>query len=516
MWPLSASEIYQAILKNQKCEKEFNAIMIKGVCIDSRKVNSDLLFVAIKGSQHDGHAYLKDCFQKGVQLALVDENSNYLNELTIEQKKKCICVSDVLASFRQFAKFMRSQFSFPVLGIGGSNGKTTTKEMIASILSGGNYKVTKTEKSENGFLGMAITLCQEDHNKNKSPDCLVLEIGIDDIGAMTQHVDLGQPNISILTALGPEHLEHLINWETAANEELILFKNPKTKRIWQLSDEKILKFFLEHVKLNDQNSESVISLKNDFIVVEKKYFAKIGIDKSTILKNISTLILWDIFEITPTGSEVSIEINSNISTIKNEKDIHFKVPLPGIHNASNFALAFASAIMLNRSLNEIALGWSKFVSPPMRSRISYLKDQNILFDDCYNSSPMSLEAALHAVQNEEWKEKNKLLILGDMLDLGNESKYWHENVFHALKNIKNAYLCLYGLAMYDCYKLLKETEDLLLSENKTRIFWRAAQDDPSQFLTDIHVNLSGFVILVKGSRGMKLDRVIKSIESVYC
>ncbi len=516
MWPLSANDIYQAITKNQKKESEFETISIQGICTDSRKIKSDHLFIALKGAQYDGHAFLKDCFKKGLALALVDKNSSFLNELSQEEKKKCICVDDVLVSFRELAKFMRERFNFPVIGVGGSNGKTTTKEMIASILSSGNNKVTKTEKSENGFLGMAITLCQEAHHKSNPPNVLVLEIGIDDVGAMTEHVALGQPDISILTALGPEHLEHLINWETAAKEELILFQNPKTKRIWQFSDDKILNAFTEFQKKLSSKENNEITLKNDYVVIEKNKLQKIGMEKSFLLKNVSTIIIWEIFEITATGSELSLEILSNLESIKKEKDINFKVPLPGIHNASNFALAFASAIMLNRNLNEIALGWSKFVAPPMRSRVSHLKENNILFDDCYNSSPMSLEAALTSIQADEWKEKEKLLILGDMLDLGEESKYWHEKVFHALKNIKNAYLCLYGTAMYDCYKLLKETEDLLLSENKTRIFWRTVQEDPSQFLTDISVNLSGFVILVKGSRGMKLDRVIKSIELKYC
>ena len=140
--------------------------------------------------------------------------------------------------------------------------------------------------------------------------------------------------------------------------------------------------------------------------------------------------------------------------------------MPGKHNAANFALAFATAIMQNRSLNEIVSGWSQFVSPPMRSRVTTLKNGIILFNDCYNSSPMSLEAALQSIENKEWKEKNKVVILGDMLDLGGESKYWHEKVFNSLKNID--------------------------------------------------VNFSDYVILVKGSRGMKLDRVVKSIEEKYC
>lgn len=512
MWPLTANEIYQAITNEAKPQNKFENLIIDGICLDSRKVKTNHLFIAIEGERYDAHSFLEDCFANGTQLALVNKNSQHLDKLSHENRNKCIEVDNVLEKFRDFAKFMRSRFSFPVIGVAGSNGKTTTKEMLASILSGGHYKVTKTEKSENGFLGMAVTLCQQEHNKKSPPNALVLEIGIDDIGAMEQHISLGQPDVSLITALGPEHLEHLINWETAAREELILFSNPKTKRVWQFEDDKIVQAFQSSLTEQKSNLDTSIKTENDFVVVEKSKFEKLGIEKNSLLKNISHLIIWEILEISSTDSDIQFKILSNNHSQNMGEEIKINVPLPGKHNAANFALAFSTAIMQDRSLNEIVLGWSSFVSPPMRSRVTTLKNGAILFDDCYNSSPMSLDAALNSIQNEEWKEKTKILILGDMLDLGDESKYWHERVFNSLKNIQNAYLCLYGSAMYDCYKLLKETEDTLISKNNTRLFWRAADEEPSRFLADVNVNFSGYVVLVKGSRGMKLDRVVKSIE----
>ncbi|MBX9839709.1 UDP-N-acetylmuramoyl-tripeptide--D-alanyl-D-alanine ligase [Silvanigrella sp.] len=516
MWPLTANEIYQVITKDSKKRNDFENIIIDGVCLDSRKVKPQHLFVAIEGERFDAHSFLEDCFAKGTMVALVNKNSNYLNKLSIENRKKCIEVENVLDKFREFAKFMRSRFSFPVIGVAGSNGKTTTKEMLASLLGGNQFKVTKTEKSENGFLGMAVTLCQQEHNKKNPPNALVLEIGIDDIGAMEQHVALGSPDISIITALGPEHLEHLINWETAAKEELIFFQNPNTKRVWQFEDDKILQAFEDNLKSKKSGSNHFMNTENDFVVIEKNKLKTIFINKESLLEHISQIIVWNVPEESSTESDIIFEIFSNINTLKLNGNIKFNVPLPGKHNAANFALAFATAIMQNRSLNEIVSGWSQFVSPPMRSRVTTLKNGTILFNDCYNSSPMSLEAALQSIENKEWKEKNKIVILGDMLDLGGESKYWHEKVFNSLKNIQNAYLCLYGSAMYDCYKLLKENEDTLISNNNSRLFWRDANEEPSQFLTDIDVNFSGYVILIKGSRGMKLDRVVKSIEEKYC
>ena len=516
MWPLTGKEIYESITKVTNSKNSFDDFMFEGVCIDSRKIKANHFFIAIEGERFDGHTYLTECFEKGVQIALVYKGSPHLNSLSIQNRKKCIEVDNVLDKFREFAKFMRQRFSFPVIGVAGSNGKTTTKEMLASLLSGGKFKVTKTEKSENGFLGMALTLCQEAHHLDSPPNALVLEIGIDDIGAMAQHVSLGMPTISLITALGPEHLEHLINWETAAAEELILFRNPNTIRLWQFSDPKVFQAFQEYIKEQELNSLNHIRTKNDFVVVEKNEIEKLPIHKDQILKYVSHIITWQTIQYSSFDSDLKFEIFPKEGNKNSLENMVFKVPLPGTHNAANFALAFASAIMQKRTPQEIALGWANFAPPPMRSKITTLKNGAVLFDDSYNSSPMSLEAALNSLDNKEWNGKIKLIILGDMLDLGSESKYWHEKIFNSLKNLQNTYLCLYGSAMYDCYKLLKETEDMLISQNKTRLFWLAANEEPSQFLSNINVNMSGLVILVKGSRGMKLDRLVKSIEEKYC
>ncbi|APJ04358.1 UDP-N-acetylmuramoyl-tripeptide--D-alanyl-D-alanine ligase [Silvanigrella aquatica] len=513
MWPLTGKEIYQTITKTINTKNSFDDIIFEGIFTDSRKIKSKQFFIAIEGERFDGHAFLAECFSKGVQLALVNKNSKYLSNLSQKERNKCIEVDNVLEKFREFAKFMRQRFPFPVIGVAGSNGKTTTKEMLASLLSGGSFKVTKTEKSENGFLGMAVTLCQEAHHKNSPPHALVLEIGIDDIGAMTQHVSLGLPDISIITALGPEHLEHLINWETAVKEELILFQNPNTKRVWQLSDAKIFEAFQNYLKDDNLNRKKLADLKNDYIVIEKNKLKEINHD---LKNNVNAIVYWDVIQTSSVESQLNFSVDSKFNNSSTTEEIIFKVPLPGIHNAANFALAFSTAFMLKRTAQQIEIGWKTFVPPPMRSRISNLKNGIVLFDDCYNSSPMSLEAALHAIDSKEWQEKAKLIVLGDMLDLGAESKYWHEKIFYSLKNLQNTYLCLYGSAMYDCYKLLKETENVLLAQNKLRLFWRTADEEPTLFLSDINVKLSDFVILVKGSRGMKLDRLVKSIEENFC
>ncbi len=511
MWPLSGKEIYRAITHDENSVNVFDNCIILGVSSDSRKITPNNLFVAIQGEQYDGHAYLAECFEKGVQIALVHKDSEFIKKLSPENQKKCIQVENVIDKFRNFAKFMRSRFDFPVIAVAGSNGKTTTKEMIFSLLNSETEKVTKTEKSENGFLGMALTLCQEAHNISSPPHALILEIGIDEVGAMSQHVSLSTPHISLITALGPEHLERLIDWDTAASEELILFQNLNSKKIWQLSDQKLLTEFNHQIEKNSCNDKNAISTINDYIIIEKNNFEKIE-NKDKLLNFVKKIIIWELTQSSSFDNTVKFEILPKENHYKN---CEFKILMPGIHNVTNFALAFSVAIMLNKSINYIQECWKNFTIPPMRSNIKKLKNGNILFDDTYNSSPMSLEAALHFFDNKDFYNKEKLIILGDMLELGTESKYWHEKIFYSLKNLQNSYLCLYGSGMYDCYKLLKNIEDELISLNNTKIYWLAKSEDPNKFLSEIKVNLLDFLILVKGSRGMKLDRIVKTIEKNF-
>lgn len=498
MWPLTAQQIADVVCDKTNAIYDYGDLIIEGICQDHRKLKSNFMFISIMGDKFDGHSFLKQAFQNNLQLALVQKNSPYLEQLTPQERARCLCVDDVIFSLRKLAQFMRQSFAFPVIGIGGSNGKTTTKEILFSMLLGAKYKVTKTEKSENGFLGMAMTILQEGHNIHNPPNTLVLEIGIDDIGAMEQHVQLSQPNIALLTALGPEHLTGLKDWETAAKEELILFSCPSSTKIWQLNDEKIRQHFSSELKKG-------LNLKNDFIVVEKDQQSQVD------FSSIFVTVVWHITKENEDSLNLQIEIHK-----QNHEIIIpgiFTLPLLGKHNAANFALAFAAALAAGRTPEEITEGFKHFTPPPMRSNLRTLPNGAQLFDDTYNASPLSVQAALSLFEKPNFSNKEKIVVLGDMLELGIESNYWHESLVPTLKKLKHTHLCLYGAAMYSCYKLLHEMKEKLVAENETRVFWLSEKEEPARFLELIEIkDWQKEVILVKGSRGMRLERFIKAAE----
>jgi len=516
MWPLSYKKISHIIGAEFSLNHHNKNLNIYGIFSDSRKMSKivtnyldsnhlspdPFLFVAIKGEIFDGHTYLNECFEQGLRCALVDKHSPYLKNLKSEYLDRCFRVENVVTALRKLAKEFRKTFTFPVIAIGGSNGKTTTKEILSSFLTYSDQKITKTQKSENGFLGVAFTLLQESHQQEDPPSALVLEIGIDEVGAMQQHLDIAKPDVALLTALGPEHLTGLKTWQIAVSEELILFSSPSCENIWQLCDEKLREHFLEQSK----NSDFLRKISQDTVVTEKSsqhYFNK------NILSNLN-VIYWEL---------TSISVNDSTIHIQNNEKTLFQgsIPLIGKHNVQNFVLAFASALHLGQTPENILTGFQNYQSPAQRFNFVSLPHNTIMIDDTYNSSPGSMAAALEILQLDEWKTKPKILILGDMLELEDESKFWHENLFKQLEELEDAHLCLFGSAMYNCYRLLKNNRQRTIKLQETRkiLDWSDSHHEPTIFLEKLKPHLKGSIILIKGSRGMRLERFVQGVENFF-
>jgi UDP-N-acetylmuramoyl-tripeptide--D-alanyl-D-alanine ligase len=496
MWPLNVEEVLHAMKMPVGAFPELLPELLTGAATDSRKVRPGDLFIAIRGEKFDGHAFVEECLRQGARLALVEMEWQGFKSLSTDLQKRCIRVPDVLLAYRKLASFFRSRFTFPVIGIGGSNGKTTTKEMLAALLQGPLSRVSKTEKSENGFLGMAVTMCARSHHLETTPHALVLEIGIDETGAMEQHVQLGRPDAVLLTALGPEHLAGLGTWENAVEEEYKLFSlSHSACRIWQLAEPQLAKKGHEVRRGDILVSEKSAPLPGSTEQIAKLTYSIKGADAY--------------------ASQVEIHWIPSASDLNSQPwKAEFTVPLPGKHNVENFALAMAGAAWAGRTLREIKQGWQTFVPPAMRSRVSKLIHNTVLYDDCYNASPASMQAALETVMAGEWQARRKIVVLGDMLDLGAESKMWHLELTETLKQLRNTRLCLYGDAMLDVYNTLRD-QTKFLPAHQFEVHYLPKESDPRTFVTSSQASLAGSVILVKGSRGMDLGRVVTSVLNEF-
>ncbi|MEI8027187.1 MAG: UDP-N-acetylmuramoyl-tripeptide--D-alanyl-D-alanine ligase [Pseudomonadota bacterium] len=485
MWPLEP-EFIKTVFPHSKIKEP-----ISGASTDSRSILNTQMFIALKGGRFDGHDYLLELFKNGLKCALVSEE--WAQNAPEELKDKLLYKGDSVQGLRELARAFRKRLPFPVIGIGGSNGKTTTKEMLAALLSGRQQRVTKTEKSENGFIGVAKTLIQNAHTPRENIGALVLEIGIDQKKAMASHMELAQPDCVLLTALGPEHLEGLGGWNDAILEEIELFKLSKGKpRVWQLSEPKIWDF------------SELVDEQDCFVVYEEDISRGSNAFGRSKLSDFN-LLHWHMETERPDRTVIYARW---IEKTKESKLLCFTVPLPGLHNANNFALALATALHLGWTHEEVLKGWKNFEVPPMRSRIIYLKENICLFDDCYNASPSSMKAAFASLDHGDWRHRKKVVVLGDMLDLGAESLKWHLDILPALLAISHATIFLYGEAMGKIYLALND-------KLKSRIFHIVASDNPIKRLEESGVGLTDSIILVKGSRGMQLERVVKHLETKF-
>jgi UDP-N-acetylmuramoyl-tripeptide--D-alanyl-D-alanine ligase len=195
------------------------AVSFSAVATDSRKIKPGSLFVALKGERVDGHDYLDAAIQSGATGLIVQKGRSIKIPGTISNSVTVFEVPDTLAAFRTLAAAWRKDFPGPVIAVAGAVGKTSTKEMLAAIVAGrkGPQTVLKTEASQNGFIGIPMTLLE----LRPEHKIAVIEIGIDDIGAMRSHLDIVKPTAAIVTAIGPEHFEKLKDLDTVTREETL-------------------------------------------------------------------------------------------------------------------------------------------------------------------------------------------------------------------------------------------------------------------------------------------------------
>ncbi|MBX3188887.1 MAG: UDP-N-acetylmuramyl-tripeptide synthetase [Labilithrix sp.] len=481
MWPLTGREIVEA------CEiatwsPAIEDVAIASVALDEGEAAPDALFVALREDGFDGHDRVAAFLEAGGALALVSSAWEGRAALSPAHAERCLLVSDVLVAFRRLAARLRRGFSFPVIAVGGSNGKTTTKDMIAALLAGVARRVTKTPETMNGWSGVPVTLTQREHARAAPPDALVVEIGIDAASAMEDHARLVDADVVVLTALGPEHLEGLGALEDVVREEMKLFElSPRAKRVWQAEDDNV-RANLRGVRAGDV---VVCGAARDLAAL------------ADLTPDVA-LLTYEVACPAPSSSEVAIAWRPSARAEPTWRAT-FTVPMAGRHNGDDFALALAAALALGRSPDELTEGFAGFTAPSMRCEVHTLPNDCVLIDDAYNASPSSVHAALDLLGAEAWASRPKIVILGDMLELGAASEAYHLALRERLAALvdEGARVCLFGAAMRAVHRAVEGTKYL------------APESDPRAFLDDL--SLEGALVLVKGSRGMHLERVTAEI-----
>ncbi|MBY0121178.1 UDP-N-acetylmuramoyl-tripeptide--D-alanyl-D-alanine ligase [Bacillus sp. S/N-304-OC-R1] len=431
---------------------------INGVSIDSRKIQPGHLFVPFKGENFDGHQFVEAAIKQGAGAALWQKDiPNPPIHLPI------LIVEDTLIALQELARSYRHMLGVRIVGVTGSNGKTTTKDMTANLLSV-QYKVQKTEGNFNNEIGLPLTILDLD----KDTEIAVLEMGMSSRGEIDFLTRLAEPEAAIITNIGESHLLDLGSREGIAEAKLEIIHGLKEKGvITYYGDEPLL-----HDRLSDYEGN-----------IQIKTFGRSG-------KN-------DIFP-------VDIKQNDTGSTFKtNVTDIEFKLPVLGTHNVLNALAAMTVASHFGVPFERMNEGFSELKLTNMRTELLQGKKGEKIINDAYNASPTSMHAAIELLSHLPGY-KNKILVLGDMLELGPQEEEFHLKMGESIDPQKIDFVFTFG----KLGELIAEGAKTKLPSD--RVFAFTEKQALIEKLEKI-VN-EETIVLVKASRGMKLEEVVTALQ----
>ena len=422
-----------------------------GCSTDSRRITTDCLYVALQGERFDGHHFINEVGTKGAKACLVDQ--------PVHSNLPTLQVTNTRIALGQLAKLWRQQFVLPVVAITGSNGKTTVKEMVKSILSQCG-QVLATQGNLNNDIGLPLTL----FNLDKAHQYAVIEMGANHQGEIRELTHIAQPTVATITQCAPAHLAGFGSIEKVAHAKGEIFSG-----------------------LTEQNDIAIINADDHY---------------ATLWKNLATSYQMMTFGLQPNTDITAVDVHLNacgsqfmLSTPQGNVDV--QLPLLGQHNVMNSLAASGCALACGCSLTQIQQGLQTM--QPVEGRLHTYPGINnsLIIDDSYNANPGSLKAAIKVLNNYP---NPRWLVLGDMYELGNASKNLHAQVGEMAKAMGIDQLWTIGdLAQHAAHSF---GHHALHFEQ---------QDSLIQSLRDTLLN-EGATVLIKGSRGMKLEKVVTALR----
>lgn len=427
---------------------------VTGVAIDSRKVEPGFLFVAVRGARVDGHVFIPQVMEKGALCAISEkriEGASY----------PYILVNSSLQALKDLAEHYRKSLNIKVVGITGSVGKTSTKEMIASVLSQ-KYKVLKTEGNFNNEIGLPLTV----FNIREEHQIAVLEMGISHFGDMEPLAKIARPDICVISNIGLAHIEALKSRDGILKEKTDMFRfiTPNGTIILNGDDDK-----LSTVTQYKQIKPIFFGL-NDQLEVYADHIQRLG------LKG--------------TACQVHLE----------GRTLDLTIPIPGPHMVYNALAGVCVGAALGLSDKEICQGVANLV--PISGRNNLIEKHGLtILDDCYNANPVSMKASLEVLTCANTR---KVAILGDMFELGEEERSLHREVgeFAAQKGIDLI------ISIGELSKAIHEGAISVPDFKGTALHF----DSKDAFFAEMsNIIKENDTILVKASHGMEFPEIIERL-----
>ncbi|MFL0362678.1 UDP-N-acetylmuramoyl-tripeptide--D-alanyl-D-alanine ligase [Bacillus sp. PK3_68] len=445
------------IIKIENNFESFKDYLIQGVAIDSRKATNGQLFVPFKGENTDGHQYIRQAINQGAAAALWQKDRpNPPEDLPV------LVVEDTLKALQQLAKAYREELDVKVIGITGSNGKTTTKDMTASLLSR-KFKVQKTEGNFNNHIGLPLTIL----SLKEDTEAAVIEMGMSSKGEIDLLTKIASPDVAIITNIGEAHLQDLGSREAIAEAKLEIINGLAADgTLIYHGDEPLLKEALKETELKTET---------------------FGLEAENDMYPLSVQTLQD-------GSRFKVN---------KAPDMEFFLPIIGRHNVLNAMAAMLAAHKMGLTFEEMKIGLTSVELTKMRMEMKDGMKGTKIINDAYNASPTSMKAAIELAEKMPGF-KRKILVLGDMLELGLDEELFHYQVGQTVEGEAIDYLFTLGRLGQFIAAGAKN------SLGEDRIF---AFSDKHELIEKLKsIVASGDLIVVKASRGVRLEEVVEALE----
>jgi UDP-N-acetylmuramoyl-tripeptide--D-alanyl-D-alanine ligase len=438
------------------------------ISTDSRTLDPGDLFVALKGEQFDGHQFLEQAVSRGaagVIVALEEQKTSGLQDLQIP----AVGVPDTLRAFGDLAESWRRHYPIPLVAITGSNGKTTTKEMVAAIFSQ-SWRVLKNHGTFNNLVGVPLTLLQ----LNSSHQAAVIELGMNQPGEIERLTEITHPEVGMITNIQPAHLEGLgsLAGIQAAKGELFAGMAETSTIVVNIDDPRVM------------------NVASSFGGRQVRYSTTGGSADITL------------------EQVVSMDLDGSRFLLKlQEETVEIHLPVLGRHHIMNAVAAAAVAWALNRPSSTIVAALAEFHPVDKRMEILTLPGDIHIINDSYNANPGSMAAALETLIHLK-KQGKTLAVLGDMLELGEDSSALHRQVGGIVAREGVDHLLAMG---EQASHLLAGAAEAGMSNDRL-----TQASNHQEMATQVSSLLAaGDWLLVKGSRGMRMEKVVEILLSEF-
>ncbi len=424
------------------------------VCTDTRNIQPDSIFFALKGDNFNANRFAEQAIKAGCSLAVIDEEEYLPAAQAGKSDERYLLVDDVLIALQELANYHRRQLTIPVISITGSNGKTTSKELVNAVLSR-KYKVQATKGNLNNHIGVPLTLL----SITREHEMAIVEMGANHQGEIAMLCNIAEPDFGMITNIGKAHLEGFGGYEGVikAKSEMYHYIKDKNGKLFVNTDNELLK------KLSTGITQITYGTKgeNDFIGkwIESNPFVKLKYKTK--------------------DDTTAMDDKPTITT-----------QLIGNYNFENILAAACIGNYFHLSEAQIQAGLENYVPSNNRSQVMQTT-HNLLLLDAYNANPSSMQAA---IENFAQMDKpGKMVILGDMLELGDDSAKEHHAIVSLLKEKNIVNVILVGSFFMEAGK-----------NTTAKTF--ATSEEAKEYLKKVDIKNSA--ILIKGSRGIKLEKVV--------